>query len=73
LSEGSRKLRAGDETGAEGEGEEEASEEKRFSGRTMERRSVTDAVGRGGGPIDVAREGWRRIFWKRWGHGIICA
>jgi hypothetical protein len=73
LGIGGGELGAGYEAGAEREEEEEAGEEEHFSGRRVGDRSVADGAGRGGTPIDVGREGWRRIFWWRWGHGIFCA
>jgi len=73
LGIGGGELRAGDEAGAESEEEEDAGEEQHFSGRTVRSRNVADAIGRGGAPIDVGREGWRRIYWEGWGHGIFCA
>src|SRR6266403_1488126 len=73
LGIGGGELRAGDEAGAESEEEEDAGEEQHFSGRTVRSRNVADAIGRGGAPIDVGREGRRRIYWEGWGHGIFCA
>ena len=73
MSEGGRELRASDQASAEREEEENACEEQHFSGRTVGMWSVADTVGRGGAPIDVGWDGRRRIFWKRWGHGMLCA
>jgi hypothetical protein len=70
---GSGELRAGYEAGAKREKEEDAREEQHFSGRAVGDGGVADAAGRGGAPIDMGRDGWRRVFWERWGHGMFCA
>ena len=73
LRVGGGELRAGDEAGAKREEKEDASQEQHLFGRTVGDWSVADTVGRSGAPIDVGRDGWRRIFWQRWGHGVFCA
>jgi hypothetical protein len=70
---GRGELRAGDEAGTKREEEEDAREEQHFSGRAVGDGGVANAAGRDGAPIDVGRDGWRRIFWERWGHGMFCA
>ena len=73
LGIGSRELCAGHEAGAKREKEEDTSEEQHSLGRTVGDRGVANRVGRSGAPIDVGRDGWRRVFWKQWGHGMFCA
>lgn len=72
-SVGSGELGSGDQARAKRQEKENAREKQHFFGGTIGRRGVADTVSRGGAPIDVGREGWRRIFWKRCGHEIFCA
>jgi hypothetical protein len=54
---GGSELSAGDEAGAEGEKEQDASEEQHLSGRTVRDRRIAEAVRRSGGPIHIDRKG----------------
>jgi hypothetical protein len=55
---GSSELRAGDEARAEGEEEQDTSEDQHLSGRTVGDRCVADAAGSCGVPIHVDGNGW---------------
>jgi hypothetical protein len=73
LRVGDGELRAGDEAGAEREEEENACEEQGLWGRARRDVCVLELLRRDGAPIEVERNGGRRIFWEWSGHEILRA
>jgi len=65
---GDGELCAGDEAGAEGKEEQDASEDQDSSGGMAGDRDVGEAVRRSGRRIHDERRGWREIFWEWSGH-----
>jgi len=73
LRVGDGELRAGDKAGAKREEKENACEEQGFWGGARRDVCVLEFAGRDDAPIEVERNGGRRIFWEWSGHEIFGA